>query len=190
MDDTILCTATSALNFTVITDPSERIKLVINEPSSSKRGKSQIQEFVDHYGGAGVQHVALLTDDIITAVTHLRARGVEFLSVPSSYYDALDERLGSVSTPGVLECGCFPTSVPDVVDRAWFPAQSCIKIKENLEKIKELNVLVDFDESGYLLQLFSKPIMDRPTVFLEIIQRAGNTVRTTVLVFVAGAGAV
>lgn len=102
--------------------------------------------YVEYYGGSGAQHIALLTTDIINAVTQLRARGMEFLKVPDTYYDGLAARLH---------------------------AAGGIKVKEDLAVIKSLNILVDMDEKGYLLQIFTAPLQDRPTVFLEIIQREG-----------------
>jgi 4-hydroxyphenylpyruvate dioxygenase len=116
------------------------IKFPINEPAHGKK-KSQIEEYIDFYRGAGVQHVAMATDDIITTVTQLRDRGVEFLRVPDTYYDLLLNRVG--------------------------------KIDETLAPLKDLGILVDRDEDGYLLQIFTKPVEDRPTVFYEIIQRKG-----------------
>lgn len=116
----------------------------INEPAfGGKKAVSQIQEYVDFYGGAGVQHIALNTRDIITAITALRARGLEFLTIPSSYYENLRKRL----------------------------SESKVKVAEDLNKLQKLHILVDFDDNGYLLQIFSKPCQDRPTLFLEIIQR-------------------
>lgn len=114
----------------------------INEPAKGKK-KSQIEEFVDFFGGAGVQHIALRTNDIIKSVTNLRARGVEFISVPPTYYEMMRLRL----------------------------KQTGMKLEEDFQAIQDLNILIDFDEGGYLLQLFTKPLMDRPTVFIEIIQR-------------------
>lgn len=146
VDDSQLHTEYSALRSTVMANYEETVKMPINEPAPAKR-KSQIQEYVDYYGGPGVQHIALKTDDIITAITNLRARGVAFLRVPDSYYELLKARI----------------------------ERSGIKVKEDLEVIKKLNILVDFDDSGYLLQLFTAPVQDRPTVFLEIIQREGNS---------------
>ncbi|MDQ0269632.1 4-hydroxyphenylpyruvate dioxygenase [Cytobacillus purgationiresistens] len=117
-----------------------RIKFPINEPAEGKR-KSQIEEYLEFYNGPGVQHLAILTEDIVSTVAALKKNGVEFLSTPSSYYDMLAERIG--------------------------------KIDEDIEKLKELNILVDRDDEGYLLQIFTKPVVDRPTLFLEIIQRKG-----------------
>jgi 4-hydroxyphenylpyruvate dioxygenase len=117
-----------------------RIKFPINEPAEGKR-KSQIQEYLDFYNGPGVQHLAILTEDICSTVAILKKNGVEFLSTPDSYYEMLSERVG--------------------------------EIDEEIERIKELNILVDRDDEGYLLQIFTKPIVDRPTLFIEIIQRKG-----------------
>lgn len=122
--------------------PNEVVKMPINEPAKGKR-KSQIEEFIDFYGGPGVQHIAFRTNDMITCVENLRKRGVEFIKVPDTYYWAMRKRLKS----------------------------SNMKLEEDFEAIQRLHILVDFDEGGYLLQLFTKPLMDRPTVFLEIIQR-------------------
>ncbi|MCH1627942.1 4-hydroxyphenylpyruvate dioxygenase [Fredinandcohnia quinoae] len=117
-----------------------RIKFPINEPAEGKR-KSQIQEYLEFYNGPGVQHLAILTEDIVNTVAILKKNGVEFLNTPDSYYEMLSERVG--------------------------------KIDEDIEKIRELNILVDCDDEGYLLQIFTKPIVDRPTLFVEIIQRKG-----------------
>jgi 4-hydroxyphenylpyruvate dioxygenase len=140
-DDKDISTEYSALMSIVMSDNSFAIKFPINEPAQGRR-KSQIEEYLDYYRGAGVQHVALLTDDIIATIRRLRANGVEFLSVPSSYYDALADRVGHID--------------------------------EAFDEIRELGILVDRDEEGYLLQLFTKPVEDRPTVFFEIIQRRGS----------------
>lgn len=117
-----------------------RIKFPINEPAEGKR-KSQIQEYLEFYNGPGVQHLAILTEDIVKTVTTLRKNGVEFLNTPASYYDMLSERVG--------------------------------KIDEEIDQLRELSILVDRDDEGYLLQIFTKPIVDRPTLFIEIIQRKG-----------------
>ena len=124
--------------------PNNVVKMPINEPAPGKK-KSQIEEYVDFYGGAGVQHIALRTDDIVSAVTNLRARGTEFITVPETYYKTMRQRLKTDK-------------------RNWI-------LREDFDMIQRLNILIDFDEGGYLLQLFTKPLMDRPTVFLEIIQR-------------------
>lgn len=145
VDDSQIHTEYSSLRSVVVADHDEVVKMPINEPANGKR-KSQIQEYVEYYGGPGVQHIALKTDNIINAITQLRARGVQFLRVPDTYYEGLRARL-AVSTN--------------------------IKVKEDLETIQKLNILVDMDEKGYLLQLFTAPVQDRPTVFLEVIQREG-----------------
>ncbi|MEW9051033.1 MAG: 4-hydroxyphenylpyruvate dioxygenase [Neobacillus sp.] len=117
-----------------------RIKFPINEPAEGKR-KSQIQEYLEFYNGSGVQHLAILTEDIVSTVTTLKENGVEFLKTPSTYYEDLGQRIG--------------------------------KIDEEIGKLQELNILVDRDDEGYLLQIFTKPIVDRPTLFIEVIQRKG-----------------
>jgi len=142
VDDSVVHTEYSALNSTVMTDYDEVVKMPINEPAVGKK-KSQIQEYVDYHGGAGVQHIALNTPDILTAVDRLRKRGLKFLKVPKNYYDSLREKLKS----------------------------SPISIKEDLNEIERLNILIDFDDKGYLLQIFTVPVEDRPTLFFEIIQR-------------------
>jgi 4-hydroxyphenylpyruvate dioxygenase len=139
-DDRAISTEYSALMSKVMQNGSGRIKFPINEPATGRR-KSQIEEFLDFYRGPGVQHIALLTDDIIPTIRALKDRGVEFLSTPPTYYDHLLERVG--------------------------------QIKENLDEIAELGILVDHDDEGYLLQIFSKPISSRPTIFFEVIQRKG-----------------
>eukprot|EP00011_Vannellida_sp_DIVA3-517-6-12_P009493 CAMPEP_0114612326 /NCGR_PEP_ID=MMETSP0168-20121206/4565_1 /TAXON_ID=95228 ORGANISM="Vannella sp., Strain DIVA3 517/6/12" /NCGR_SAMPLE_ID=MMETSP0168 /ASSEMBLY_ACC=CAM_ASM_000044 /LENGTH=384 /DNA_ID=CAMNT_0001823309 /DNA_START=42 /DNA_END=1196 /DNA_ORIENTATION=+ len=142
VDDSIMHTDYSALRSIVMADHDENIKMPINEPANGKR-KSQIQEYVDFYSGPGVQHIALNTDDIIFTVSQMRARGTQFLSVPKSYYDNLREKLKSSPT----------------------------KVTEDMDVLEKLQILVDYDDNGYLLQLFTKPIEDRPTLFYEIIQR-------------------
>lgn len=140
----------------------------INEPAKGKK-KSQIQEYVDYYGGAGVQHIALNTQDIITAVsnhtsnfiinnsncfikvTNLKGRGLEFLEIPDSYYDLLREKL----------------------------QHSKVRVAENLDVLQKLKILIDYDEDGYLLQIFTKNMQDRPTLFVEVIQRRNHNVRLT-----------
>jgi 4-hydroxyphenylpyruvate dioxygenase len=124
-----------------MSDDSYAIKFPINEPAAGKR-KSQIDEYLQFYRGPGVQHIALLTSDIARTVSALRSQGVEFLSVPASYYDLLSSRVG--------------------------------EIDETAETVRSLGILVDRDEEGYLLQLFTKPVEDRPTLFFEIIQRKGS----------------
>ena len=130
------------MNSIVMASEDEVVKMPINEPAVGKK-KSQIEEFVTFYGGAGVQHVAFLTKDILTSVTNLKARGIEFITVPDNYYDAMRVRLKKAG----------------------------MNIEEDFEAIRKLNILIDFDEGGYLLQIFTKPVLDRPTVFIEIIQR-------------------
>ena len=139
-DDKDISTEYSSLMSKVVSSGNERIKFPINEPAQGRK-KSQIDEYLEFYHGPGVQHMALATDDIIHTVTALRERGVDFLSVPTSYYDDLQARVG--------------------------------KIDEPVDVLAELGILVDRDPDGYLLQIFSKPIQDRPTVFYEIIQRKG-----------------
>ena len=139
-DDKDISTEYSALMSKVMSNGNGRIKFPINEPAVGKK-KSQIEEYLDFYGGPGVQHVAITTDDIISTVRDLVARGVEFLKTPTTYYDDLLDRVG--------------------------------KIDEDLEPLKELGILVDRDDEGYLLQIFTKPVQDRPTLFYEIIQRKG-----------------
>jgi 4-hydroxyphenylpyruvate dioxygenase len=140
-DDQDISTEYSALMSKVMQDGTGKVKFPINEPAEGKR-KSQIQEYLDYYYGPGVQHLALSTNDIVSAVTQLRDNGIDFLRVPQTYYDALEERIGTIDEP--------------------------------VDKLAELGVLVDRDEEGYLLQIFSKPVQDRPTVFYEIIERHGS----------------
>ncbi|XP_029019624.1 4-hydroxyphenylpyruvate dioxygenase [Betta splendens] len=142
VDDKQLQTEFSALRSIVVANYEETVKMPINEPAMGKR-KSQIQEYVEYYGGPGVQHIAMNTSDIITAVRNLKERGMEFMSVTDTYYDQLREKL----------------------------KQSKVKVTEDLETLQELKILVDYDDSGYLLQIFTKPVQDRPTLFLEVIQR-------------------
>uniref|UniRef100_A0A669ER01 4-hydroxyphenylpyruvate dioxygenase n=1 Tax=Oreochromis niloticus TaxID=8128 RepID=A0A669ER01_ORENI len=142
VDDKQLQTEFSALRSIVVANYEETVKMPINEPALGKR-KSQIQEYVEYYGGPGVQHIAMNTSDIITTIRNLKERGMEFMSVPETYYDQLREKL----------------------------KHSKVKISEDLDVLQELKILVDYDDNGYLLQIFTKPIQDRPTVFLEVIQR-------------------
>lgn len=139
-DDKDISTEYSALMSKVVSNGNGYIKFPINEPAQGKK-KSQIEEYLDFYKGAGVQHIAVATDDILFTVSELRRRGVEFLYVPEIYYEEAIERVG--------------------------------KINENVADLKKLNILVDRDEEGYLLQIFTKPVQDRPTVFFEIIERNG-----------------
>jgi 4-hydroxyphenylpyruvate dioxygenase len=139
-DDKDISTEFTALRSKVMADPSRSIKFPINEPAPGRR-KSQIQEYLDYNLGAGVQHIALKTDDIIHTVSLLKENGVEFLDTPDAYYELVWDRVGEVS--------------------------------EDRDAIRRLKILVDKDENGYLLQLFTKPVEDRPTLFYEIIQRCG-----------------
>jgi 4-hydroxyphenylpyruvate dioxygenase len=124
----------------VVANGNDRIKFPINEPAAGKK-KSQIDEYLEFYRGPGVQHLALATDNIVATVTALRNRGVDFLRVPTTYYDTLLDRVGHID--------------------------------EDLAPLRDLGILVDRDDEGYLLQIFTKPVQDRPTVFYEIIQRKG-----------------
>lgn len=144
-DDKQITTEYSALMSKVMSNGNGRIKFPINEPAEGKK-KSQIEEYIDFYEGAGVQHLALATDDIIKTVGELKARGVEFLPPPpQAYYDDIPRRLGVH-----MEI-----------------------MKEDIKELQRLSILVDADEEGYLLQIFTKPVEDRPTLFYEIIQRMG-----------------
>ena len=139
-DDKDISTEYSALMSKVMANGNERIKFPINEPAQGKR-KSQIDEYLEFYGGPGVQHIAVATEDILRTVGALRERGVEFLTIPTAYYDELQGRVGTIDEP--------------------------------LDALAELGILVDRDPDGYLLQIFTRPVEDRPTVFYEIIQRKG-----------------
>ena len=141
-DDKDISTEYTALMSKVVSNGTGYIKFPINEPAEGRK-KSQIEEYIEFYRGAGVQHLAIATDDIIHTVSELRRRGVDFLYVPDNYYDDLYDRVG--------------------------------KIDEDVKKLKDLNILVDRDDEGYLLQIFTKPVEDRPTLFYEIIQRKGAT---------------
>jgi 4-hydroxyphenylpyruvate dioxygenase len=140
-DDKDISTEYSALMSKVMTNGNERIKFPLNEPAEG-RHKSQIEEYLEFNGGPGVQHLAMATDDIIETVATLAHNGVEFMKVPSSYYENLAARVGSIEEP--------------------------------IEMLRDLNILVDRDDEGYMLQIFTKPVEDRPTVFYEIIQRKGS----------------
>jgi 4-hydroxyphenylpyruvate dioxygenase len=122
-------------------NPSGTVKFPINEPAKGKR-KSQIQEYLDYFKGAGVQHLAISTDNLIATVSRLQQRGIEFLNTPDSYYAELPKRVGGIS--------------------------------ERIDDLKKLRILVDKDEKGYMLQIFTKPLQDRPTLFFELIQRRGS----------------
>ena len=141
-DDKDISTEYTALMSKVMSNGNGRIKFPINEPAKGKK-RSQIEEYINFYNGAGVQHLALATDNIIHTIHELRERGLEFLDVPDTYYDDLKDRVGAID--------------------------------EDMEVLKKYKILVDRDDEGYLLQLFTKPLMDRPTVFIEIIQRKGAT---------------
>ncbi len=136
-----IATEYSALMSKVVADGSRKVKFPINEPAAGKK-KSQIDEYLEFYGGPGVQHIALATNDIVGAVRGMRAQGVRFLDTPDSYYDTLGEWVGDTRVP--------------------------------LEELHELQILADRDEDGYLLQVFTKPVQDRPTVFFELIERHGS----------------
>ncbi|THV58853.1 4-hydroxyphenylpyruvate dioxygenase [Flagellimonas alvinocaridis] len=139
-DDKDISTEYTALMSKVMSNGNGRIKFPINEPAEGKK-KSQVEEYLDFYEGEGVQHIAVATDDIIKTVRDLRSRGVEFLRVPDTYYEAVTDRVG--------------------------------KIDEDIAPLKELGILVDRDDEGYLLQIFTRPVEPRPTMFFEIIQRKG-----------------
>lgn len=139
-DDKDISTDYTALMSKVMSNGNGRIKFPINEPAEGKK-RSQIEEYLDFYGGPGVQHIAVATDDIINTVRELKSRGIEFLEVPVTYYDTLKERVGN--------------------------------IEEEIKSLRDLGILVDRDDEGYLLQIFTKPIGPRPTLFFEIIQRKG-----------------
>jgi len=139
-DDNDISTDYTALMSKVMQNGTGKIKFPINEPAKGKK-KSQIEEYIDFYKSGGVQHIALTTPDIVSTVSELIARGIEFLNVPASYYKELEGRVG--------------------------------KIDEPVDELAKLGILVDRDEDGYLLQIFTKPLVDRPTLFFEIIQRKG-----------------
>ena len=144
-DDNQIHTEYSALMSKVMANGNGRIKFPINEPAEGKK-KSQIAEYLDSYEGEGVQHIAVATDDIIKTVSDMRSRGVEFLSVPpQAYYDSVPLRLGKFDH----------------------------ELKEDIDKLQKLGIMIDADEEGYLLQIFTKPVEDRPTLFYEVIQRMG-----------------
>lgn len=139
-DDKDISTQYTALMSKVMSNGNGRIKFPINEPAKGLK-KSQVEEYLDFYGGPGCQHIAVATDDIVFTISELKKRGVDFLYVPGEYYDTVRDRVG-------------------IID-------------EDLEKLKSLGIMVDRDDEGYLLQIFTKPVEDRPTMFFEIIQRKG-----------------
>ena len=139
--DEAISTEYSALMSKVVTDGTGRIKFPINEPAEGKR-KSQIEEYIEYYRGAGAQHIAVATRDIVGCVSALTEQGVEFLTIPEEYYDEVPERIG--------------------------------EIEEDMADLRRLGILVDRDDEGYLLQIFTKPVGDRPTIFFEIIERHGS----------------
>jgi 4-hydroxyphenylpyruvate dioxygenase len=136
-----IATEYSALMSKVVADGTRKVKFPLNEPAPGKR-KSQIDEYLEFYGGPGVQHIALATDDIVASVRAMKAAGVEFLSTPDSYYDTLGDWAGETRVPA--------------------------------GELRELGILADRDEDGYLLQIFTQPVQDRPTVFFELIERHGS----------------
>jgi len=138
--DEAISTEYSALMSKVVTNGNGRVKFPINEPAEGKR-KSQIDEYLEFYGGAGAQHIAVATRDIVKTVTEMRERGIQFLTIPETYYDDVPQRIG--------------------------------EIEESLEDLRRLGILVDRDDEGYMLQIFTKPVGDRPTMFFEVIERHG-----------------
>jgi 4-hydroxyphenylpyruvate dioxygenase len=140
-DDADISTEYSALMSKVMANGNEKIRFPINEPAQGRR-KSQIEEYLDFYGGPGIQHIAMATDDIVSSVTRLREQGIDFLTVPSTYYEDLTRRIGQIDEP--------------------------------IDRLQQLGILVDRDDEGYMLQIFTQPVEDRPTLFFEIIQRKGS----------------
>jgi 4-hydroxyphenylpyruvate dioxygenase len=140
-DDKDISTEYSALMSKVMANGNGRVKFPINEPAEGRK-KSQIEEYLEFYKGPGVQHIAMATADIIATVTKLRDQGIEFLRIPTTYYQELEARVG--------------------------------KIDEPVDELAKLGILVDRDDEGYMLQIFTKPVEDRPTLFYEIIQRKGS----------------
>ena len=140
-DDSDISTEYSALMSKVMSNGNGRVKFPINEPAEGRR-KSQIEEYLEYYNGPGVQHIAMATDDIIDTVSKLRSQGIEFLRVPTTYYEELEGRVGRIDEP--------------------------------LDRLADLGILVDRDDEGYMLQIFTRPVEDRPTLFYEVIQRKGS----------------
>lgn len=143
VDEKQIFTDHSGVKSHVMTNHNERVKMPLCEVTLSKSAKSKAEEFVRYNNGSGIHHIALLTDDIVSVVRNMRQRGMDFLNTPNTYYDQLRERL--------RDCP--------------------VKISEDIEQLRELKILVDFDESGYLLQIFTRPVQDRPTLVFEFIQR-------------------
>lgn len=143
IDDKITTSEFSAMKAWLIANEDQKVQMTLAEAVPGRKGRSQIEEFVSYNGGPGIQHIALLVDDIAATVEEMQRRSVEFLEVPSSYYDILEERLKS----------------------------SKVELQEDMDVLRRLSILMDFDDNGYLLQLFTKPVQDRPTLFIEIIQR-------------------
>jgi 4-hydroxyphenylpyruvate dioxygenase len=140
-DDRDIGTEYSALMSKVMANGNGRVKFPINEPAAGRR-KSQIEEYLEYYGGPGVQHIALATSNIVETVSKMRGQGIEFLRVPAAYYEELQARVGRIDEP--------------------------------VDQLRELGILVDRDEEGYMLQIFTRPVEDRPTLFFEVIQRKGS----------------
>ena len=146
VDDKMIHTNFSSLRSTVMADFDEKIKMPINEPANGMK-KSQIQEFCEYYGGAGVQHIAMRTESIIETITRMKARGVLFLdNIPDTYYDNLRTGMAAAN----------------------------LQVQEDIDVLQREKILVDYDDKGYLLQIFTKPLEDRPTLFLEVIQRRNH----------------
>lgn len=143
VDEKQIFTEHSDVKSHVMTNHNERVKMPLCEVTLSKRAKSKAEEFVRYNNGSGIHHIALLTDDIVSVVRNMRQRGADFLHTPDTYYDQLKERL--------RDCP--------------------FRIEQDIEQLRELKILVDFDEQGYLLQIFTRPVQDRPTMVFEIIQR-------------------
>ncbi|KAM3138367.1 hypothetical protein pb186bvf_009453 [Paramecium bursaria] len=145
VDDSMIHTEYSSLKSIVVTDYDENVKMPINEPAHGRK-VSQIQEYVNYYGGAGVQHIAIRTNNILEEIENLRARGTDFLSIPDAYYDNLRKNIPHMN----------------------------FKLNEDIDLIQKNKILMDYDDKGYLLQIFTKPLEDRPTLFIEIIQRQNH----------------
>lgn len=143
VDEKQIFTEHSGVKSHVLTNHNERVKMPLCEVTLSKQAKSKAEEFVRYNNGSGIHHIALLTDDIVSVVSNMRERGMDFLNTPDTYYDQLKQRL--------KDCP--------------------VEIKQDIEQLKELKILVDFDEQGYLLQIFTRPVQDRPTLIFEFIQR-------------------